>query len=142
MGHQIVLVRGLTCMRQLNPCRAIYCVAIQSYTFTDASSTTECLEVMESFVFTAVEEGYNLWSYVNFSDKDQLLESLVTSYKEIPAPAAVIKKRLDVSAPDALSVQSSMPAQPPKIDVGKIKFSGSLVFYVDIIVFAVLNGLS
>ena len=36
-------------------------------------------------------------------------------------PAAVAEYILDVSAPDALCIQSSLPAQLPKIDVSKLR---------------------
>ena len=53
----------------------------------------------------------------------------MTSYKAIRAVADAVGKRLDVSSPDALCIQSSVSAQPPRIDVRKLRSpqSGALL---------------
>ena len=78
------------------------CGNLERNIYTDATSNTVCLEVLEGFAATAVEPGYNPGSYVDFSNKDQILRELVTSYKEPRAAGVNIEECLDISAPNAV----------------------------------------
>ena len=89
----------------------------ESDIFTDAASVTECLEVLESFAGTVVKPGFSPWVYV---DKHTISQVLVVSYREIRAAAVTDGEGFDVSAPDAMSFQSSVPAQSSTIDVSKV----------------------
>ena len=42
----------------------------ECYMITDATSINECMELLDSFIATAVEPGNDLWSFVEFSDQD------------------------------------------------------------------------
>ena len=67
----------------------------------------------------------NLWTYANFFDRDGILRELVKCYKEIRVAVTVGEDTLDVSASDALCVQSPLPAQPPEIVVISVKSTES-----------------
>ena len=57
--------------------------------FTDVSSVSERTELHEGSAGTAIEPGYNPWTYVDFFDKDEVLQDFVKCYKEMRVPAAV-----------------------------------------------------
>ena len=88
-------------------------------TFTDAASINECMEVLENFAGTAALPGYNPCLFVDFSDKDQILRKTVNCYKEMSAAAILDGKSSDISAPNALCIQSSFPAEPPELVLAK-----------------------
>ena len=67
----------------------LLCSNLERNLFIDALCSTLCLEVLESCAGSALEPGYNLWSYVEFSDKDHLLKEIATSYKKVRVAAAV-----------------------------------------------------
>ena len=49
---------------------------------------------------------------------------LITIYKESRAGNASNEECLDIYTPNAKCIQSSTPAQPPRIDVGKVGSPG------------------
>ena len=58
------------------------------------------------------------------------LKQVVISFKEICAGSTADGQGFDVSAPDAMCVHSSVPAQSPRIDVSKYRSPESVAFLV------------
>ena len=108
----------------------LLCSNPESKVFTKTLLNTDSLEDVENFAGTALEPGYLPWSYVDFSDKNQFLKEIVTSYKNIRAANASIEECLDKSGPNAVCFQSSERGQPPQFDVGKVRSSGSVASLV------------
>ena len=71
---------------------------------------------MEGFAGTALHSGYEAWAYVDFSDKQRILKSVVRHYKEFRSVECVDRHNLSLSSPETLCVQNPIPRQPPKID--------------------------
>ena len=102
----------------------LLCSNPENNIFTDGSSLTQCLEVLESFPETAVKLVNNLWFSVLYTDEYHILMELFTRYKEIRAANAIKEEFLLISAPISLCLLGWVPAQPPHFDVGKVRSSG------------------
>ena len=103
----------------------LLCNNSESCSFTEATSITECLEVLESFAGTALEPGYDSCSYSDLSVKDKIPKELVTSYKKT-RPASAINQKCLYFCNDAMCIKSWVPAQLPRINLGKVRSSSSL----------------
>ena len=54
-------------------------------------------------------------------ERNTILKELLTSYQKICAAAAADEMGLDVSAPDFMCIQISVPAQASKIFLSKVQ---------------------
>ena len=73
-------------------------------TFTDPTSMTECVELLEEIPSAALQIGYDAWSYVNFCDRRNILKSLIGSYRRIWSDAGFNENQLTFNAPETLCV--------------------------------------
>ena len=73
------------------------------------------MELLESSAGTTTGTRYNPWLYVDFSAMSHISKELIMCCKEICAVSRADDDSLDVFVPEVKCVQSSVPAQPPRI---------------------------
>ena len=59
----------------------------EAITFTDRSSTTEGVELLEKFGVTVLRSGSHAWGYVDFQDNGKILKTMSDGYKAIRSAA-------------------------------------------------------
>ena len=89
--------------------------------FTDPTSVTECVDVLDSFSGTALEGGCNACSYVEFYDSENISKRLISKYRGIQSASGVDDTNLSFGAPETFCLQNPIPRQPPKFDSAKVQ---------------------
>ena len=79
------------------------------------------MEWLARFAWIAVEHWYAPRSFQDFSDREQTLKEITKCYREVSASSVVYGQSLDVSARDAMCNHASVPAQPPRMDMSKVR---------------------
>ena len=95
--------------------------SVESNYFFYQSSLIECVELLERSVGSALQSGYDVWTYVDFCDRERNLKKLFSNYEKNPSAECVDGDNLSFSAPETLCVQTANPRQPPKIGWGKVQ---------------------
>ena len=54
----------------------LVCCNPETNIFTDTASIRECMELLDIFDETALQSGYDAWTFVYFHDKEKWLKSL------------------------------------------------------------------
>ena len=87
----------------------------------DLSSVSDCVNLLEKFGGTASGSGYDAWGWVDFHDKEKILETLSDGYKTIRSAVGVEDPNSSFGAQDTSCAQNPVPSQPPTIDAGKVR---------------------
>ena len=107
----------------------LLCYTDRKYkTFTNVSSITDCLEVLESFAGTALQSGCNPWSFDFFPTRIFCQKERLASFREFCGTAAASFELS--SAPDAMCNQSTVPVQHLRTEMDKgqtVRLSGEII---------------
>ena len=80
--------------------------------FTDPSTIVECINLLDGFVDTAPQTGYDACFYVDLCDEVRILKILANSYKVRSAAASFDDTNMSFVAPETLSLKNFPPSQP------------------------------
>ena len=95
--------------------------------FTHPESISSCMELLETFSDRALQCDYNLWDSVNVHGHEKIRAEFEKSYKAVRV-ASDTESSSSLSEPvfvsERLPEQRRLPAQRPRIDIGKTHHSG------------------
>ena len=80
--------------------------------FIDPISVNGCVDLLDVLAGTALHIGYDVWTHVDFCDKELILKNSVSNYKESHSAQCVVGENLNISGPETLCVQKFLPRQP------------------------------
>ena len=53
--------------------------SVENNFFTDPNSIIDCVELSDGSAGSALDNGYDAWTYVDFCDKERISKNLVSS---------------------------------------------------------------
>ena len=89
--------------------------------FADLESNSCCVDLLDSFAGTALQSGYDVWSYVDFHDKENFLKVLMSGFWGINSAVQLDDGNFVFDAPETLWLQNSVPNQPPSTDAAEVR---------------------